>query len=107
SNSGKFALLRLGKMRYGDKNYPEAVELLRRRIALDPNNDEAYYYLGLSYKELKQYPEALNALRQAVALADGKADRHFWLGLLYAQVDSVAEARRGLGGGARVEPTRQ
>jgi len=96
TSSGKFALLRLGKMRYGDKNYPAAVDLLTRRITLDPTNDEAYYYLGLSYKELKQYPEALNALRSAAALADAKADRHFWLGLLYAQVDSVAEAKREL-----------
>jgi len=30
-------------------------DLLQRRIALDPNNGEAYYYIGLSYKEMKQY----------------------------------------------------
>jgi tetratricopeptide (TPR) repeat protein len=94
TGSAKFALTELGKMRFRDRDYPGAIDLLIRRIALDPTSDEAYYYLGLSYKELKQYTDALAALRQAVALADGKADRHFWLGLLYAQVDSVESARQ-------------
>ena len=94
SGSARFALTEMGKMRFREKDYPGAVSLLSRRIALDPNSDEAYYYLGLSYKELKQYTDALNALRQAAVLADAKADRHFWLGLLYAQVDSVEAARQ-------------
>ncbi|HEY6865644.1 MAG TPA: tetratricopeptide repeat protein [Candidatus Eisenbacteria bacterium] len=93
SAGARFALAELGKMRFRDGDYVGAVNLLQRRIALDPNADEAYYYLGLSYKELKQYPQALAALRQATVLADAKADRHFWLGLLYAQVDSVEAAR--------------
>ncbi len=92
--SARFALTEMGKMRFREKDYPQAIELLRRRITLDPTGDEAYYYLGLSYKELKQYTEALDALRQAAVLADAKADRHFWLGLLYAQVDSVEAARQ-------------
>ena len=93
SGSARFALTEMGKMRFRDRDYPAAVELLGRRIALDPTSDEAYYYLGLSYKELKQYTDALAALRQSAALADSKADRHFWLGLLYAQVDSVESAK--------------
>ncbi len=96
ARNGKFALNELGKMKFRDKDYPAAVGYFTRRIALDPNNDEAYYYIGLSDKEMKQYPQALDALRQAAALADGKADRHFWLGLLYAQVDSVPQAQREL-----------
>lgn len=94
TGSARFALTEMGKMRFREKDYPAAIELLSRRITLDPSGDEAYYYLGLSYKELKQYPEALDALRQAAILADAKADRHFWLGLLYAQVDSVVAAQQ-------------
>jgi tetratricopeptide (TPR) repeat protein len=96
SRSGKFAVNELGKMRFRDKQYEEAIGLFQRRIALDPKFDEPYYYLGLSYKELRRYPEALAALRQATVLADTKADRHFWLGIMYAQVDSVAEAKKSL-----------
>jgi tetratricopeptide (TPR) repeat protein len=91
---GRFALNELGKLRFREKDYPAAVSLFRRRIALDPNNDEAYYYIGLSYKEMKKYDEALDALKQAAALAETRADRHFWLGILYEQVDSSAAAER-------------
>jgi tetratricopeptide (TPR) repeat protein len=94
SSSAKFAIGELGKQRYRAKDYTTAIPMFRRRIALDPNNDEAYYYMGLSYKELKQYPDALSALRTAARLADSKADRHFWLGILYAQLDSTAGAAR-------------
>ena len=87
-----FAMNELGKLRFRQKDYPGAVSMLSRRIALDPNSDEAYYFMGLSYKEMKQYPEALDALRHAAELGDAKADRHFWLGILYEQVDSTALA---------------
>ena len=92
TSSAKFALGELGKLRFRGKDYPAAIGLFGRRIALDPENDEAYYYTGLSYKELKQYPEALTALRKAAQLAPGKADRHFWLGIVYAQLDSTQGA---------------
>ena len=99
------ALSEIGKIRFGqaadaaraDKAagvplYRQTIELFERRISLDPGNDEAYYYIGLSYRELGQYPEAITAMRQSASLAEGRADRHFWLGLLYVQADSVGRA---------------
>ncbi len=97
----------IGKMRFGqaadaakaDKAsavpiYEQTIDIFRRRVALDPGSDEAYYYIGLCYRELGQYPEAIAAMRQSANLADGKADRHFWLGLLYVQADSVEQAQQ-------------
>jgi len=91
-SEARFAMNELGKLKFRQKDYPGAVAILGRRIALDPNSDEAYYYMGLSYKEMKQYPEALSALKRAAQLGDGRADRHFWLGIMYEQVDSTALA---------------
>jgi len=91
-SDARFALNEMGKLHFRQKDYPGAVSILQRRIRLDPNNDEAYYYIGLSYKEMKQYPDALNALRQAATLGDAKGDRHFWYGLLLEQADSTAQA---------------
>nr|OLE97402.1 MAG: hypothetical protein AUG75_08760 [Cyanobacteria bacterium 13_1_20CM_4_61_6] len=96
ARDAQFAMGELGKLRFRQKDYPTALTLLQRRIALDPNNGEAYYYIGLSYKEMKQYSEALAALRQAATIDTAKAERHFWLGILYAQQDSVPEAKRAL-----------
>jgi Flp pilus assembly protein TadD len=86
---GKFALLEMAKLRFRQKDYPGTVGLMQRRIALDPNSDEAYYFMGLSYNEMKQLPDAAGALRQATVLAPAKADRHFRLGLVLASMDSV------------------
>lgn len=89
SSDGRFAMLEMAKLQYRQKEYPTAIGTLQRRIALDPNSDEAYYYLGLSHKEMKQLPEALQALRQSVALAPSKGDRHFWLAVTLTQADSI------------------
>ena len=89
SGDAKFAMLELGKTLYRVKDYPNAVSMLQRRIALDANSDEAYYYLGLSLKEMKQLPEAILALRQAANLAPAKGDRHFWLAVTLTQADSI------------------
>ena len=89
SSDGKFAMLEMGKAQYRVKNHPLAIQTLARRIALDPNSDEAYYYRGLSYKEMKQLPEAISDLRQAATLAPTKGDRHFWLAVTLTQADSV------------------
>ena len=87
---GKFALVEMGKLRFRQKDYPGTVGTMQRRIALDPNSDEAYYFMGLSYNEMKQLPEAVAALRQATVLAPAKADRHFRLGIVLASMDSVS-----------------
>jgi tetratricopeptide (TPR) repeat protein len=99
------AMTEIGKLRFGqaadvaktDKPgaiplYRQTMDLFERRIALDPTNDEAYYYVGLCHRELGEIADAITAMRQASAIAPEKPDRHFWLGLLYAQVDSSAQA---------------
>lgn len=101
------ALSEIGKIRFGqaadaarmDKPagvplYLQTIDIFQRRISLDPGNDEAYYYIGLSYRELGQYPDAIAAMRQSASLAEGRPDRHFWLGLLYVQADSVGVAEQ-------------
>jgi tetratricopeptide (TPR) repeat protein len=107
SKDAWFALNESGKLRFRQQDYPGAITMFQRRIALDPSNDEAYYYIGLACKEMKRYPEALDALRQAATLAPAKADRQFWLGILYAQLDSTALARAALERSVGIDSTGQ
>lgn len=107
ASEGKFALNELGKLKFRLKQYPEAIDLLQRRIGLDPDNDEAYYYIGLSYKEMKEYQKSLAALRTAADLSAAKQprfDRYFWLGILYAQVDSTQQARAAFQRAVELDP---
>ena len=96
SSDARFAMNERGKLLVRQKDYPGTIAAMQRRIALDPNGGEAYYYIGLSYKEMKQYGDALAALRRAAAIDTAKADRFFWLGILYAQQDSVPQAKQAL-----------
>ena len=86
----------LGKLTFRQKDYPAVISAMQRRIALDPNSGEAYYYIGLSHKEMKEYEAALVALRRAASIDTAKAERFFWLGILYAQQDSVPQAKHAL-----------
>jgi tetratricopeptide (TPR) repeat protein len=108
STEAKFAINERGKLAFRRKDYAGAIKLFQERIALDPENDEAYYYIGLSYKEMKQYGEALTALRSAAALSEKKEprfDRYFWLGILYAQVDSVPQATQAFERAVQLDST--
>ena len=96
NGDARFAMNERGKLLFRQKDYAGAIAVMQRRIALDPSSGEAYYYIGLSYKEMKQYEDALAALRKAAAIDTAKADRFFWLGILYAQQDSVPQARAAL-----------
>lgn len=96
SSDARFAMVELGKLAFRQKDFPRTAATMERRIALDPSSDEAYYYAGLSYKEMKQFPEAIAALRQSALLAPGKAERHFWLGLVLATADSIPAATEAL-----------
>jgi tetratricopeptide (TPR) repeat protein len=93
SVDAKFAMNELGKLRFSQKDWAGALAQFQRRIALDPSNGEAYYYSGLSYKQLDQLPEAITALERAAAIDTAKADRAFWLGVVYDQQKRIPEAR--------------
>lgn len=105
SFEAKYAMVELGKLRFRERDYPGTVVAMERRNALDPPSDEAYYYAGLSYKEMKELPEAVAALRRSAELAPDKAERHFWLGLVYATVDSIPEAIEELKRSTEIDST--
>ena len=92
SSSAKVAMNEQGKLRFRQKDYAGALASFQRRIALDPNSSEAYFYMGLSQKELKRFPEALESLKKSTALDTTKADRFFWQGVLSDQQKNIPEA---------------
>jgi superkiller protein 3 len=93
ASEAKFAGSELGKLLFRKRDYEGAIRQFERRLALDPGNGEAYYYIGLSRKELKQTPEAMAALQKAASIDSTKGDRFFWLGVLYDGTKQIPEAR--------------
>jgi superkiller protein 3 len=90
-------ILERAKLRYnmGKKDttqYALSIPFFQRKIALDPKSDEAYYYWGLSLREVGKFQEADSALHQAVQIAPNKADRHFWYAVNLVKLGRNAEA---------------
>jgi len=92
-------ILERAKLRYnmGKKDttqYALAIPLFQRKIALDPKSSEAYYYWGLSLREVGKFQDADQALQQAVQLDPNKADRHFWYAVNLVKLDRNPDARK-------------
>ena len=58
----------LGRLRFEQKAYAEAVDYLQRAIASDDRLREAHYYLGLTYARLGRTQEANEQLQIATRL---------------------------------------
>lgn len=93
TSDARFALNEIGKVKFRARDWQGAMGVFQRRIALDPNSAEAYYFIGLSQKELKLPKEALEALRSSVALDSSRADRFFWVGVMSDQQGGIEDAR--------------
>ncbi len=64
---------------------------IRRAVALDPLNPQAYRLLGTVLIGARRYPDAVVALRKALALTPRVANAHDWIGdALMLQGDLVA-----------------
>ena len=85
-------LLLLGRLRYLEKNCPEAENALLRHLALQPNSLNGLMQLGLSLLCQQRWREAAEVFEKAVALKPDFAQGHSNLG--------YARSRSGDGGGA-------
>jgi len=63
--------------------HAKAIGEWQEYLKVDPNSDEAYYYLGLGYLEQKQLDTAILNFEKAVSLNPSNAAAHLNLGLLY------------------------
>ncbi len=76
----------------GVGDYQEAVASLKQATWAQPENEAAYYYLGVAHFQLQQYPEALQAFRQAEQLAPMRSGVRLYIGRVYAQQGAFDEA---------------
>lgn len=66
------ALYLLGRTKYNEQHFEEAVRYLSDCLKLDPKNVKAETNLGLAYERLGKPEDALEAYRAAIALDTGK-----------------------------------
>lgn len=75
------ALLALGRLRVGEKNYEEAIAPLMTLVEIDPKSPDGNYFLGEAYLQIKKGSKAVPYLNEAAKL--GRPEAHLRLATLY------------------------
>ena len=73
--------------------FPQAVEVLRRAVTLDPQHADAHYALGHAYYDLKQWRNAIESLKIALQLNPRDDEARDRLGLARAMLWEEDNAR--------------
>ena len=78
-----YSLFVLGRLKFRQKKYDEAVDALSRAAKLDPQDAQIQNFLGLALSEKGLRGPAEAALRKAIQLDPGYANAHNNLAVLY------------------------
>lgn len=65
------------------RDYPQAIALLKEILVHSDEHPQALLYLGRSYHAVKDYPRAIHIFRFYLRLCPGSAPGHFFLGRSY------------------------
>jgi tetratricopeptide (TPR) repeat protein len=84
--------IELGQLYQQQNKLPEAEEIFKKAIALNPNNNWAYLELGQLYQEQNRLPEAEEIFKKAIALNPNNNWAYLELGELYQQQNTLPEA---------------
>lgn len=58
------------KLYIQQKNYPKAIEALKKEVEKNPKSDEGYYWLGVVYGEQGEFKEMVDALNKSLEISD-------------------------------------
>jgi tetratricopeptide (TPR) repeat protein len=86
------ALYYLGRTKYNENRFEEAVDVFLRCLKLDPKNVKAEDNLGLSYEGMGRTEEAMAAYKTAISWDANDAGPYINLGALLVESNRSAEA---------------
>ena len=78
------------------KNYEAAIPLLQKVVASDPEDADAYNYLGYTHRQLGKMDEAVGFYQQALSIEPDHLGANEYLGELYLQVGDLGKAQKRL-----------
>jgi Flp pilus assembly protein TadD len=93
-----------GILAYDNRNYLDALAHFRTVVALQPEDVDAQFYLGLTLSRLGEYEEAAAALEQVLRLDTSKRYVHHHLGLAYFLQERYEDALVQLELAAQFDP---
>jgi tetratricopeptide (TPR) repeat protein len=82
----------LGRILAGERRFDEALDVIRRGLAVDPDSGDLHNRLGGLYTELGRHDEAIVARQKHTALEPSVPNAHDGLGLSYQWAGRYEEA---------------
>lgn len=86
-------ILHLALKAMADQRDADAMALLKRGVALDPQDGRLQYLLGAMHAQVGMYERAIEELQRAVVLAPDLDMAHFQLGMLLITRGDIVGAR--------------
>ena len=77
-------------------NYDQAIPLLEKVLATDPQSADAYNYMGYSHRKLGRIEQAEGFYRKALAIDPEHLGANEYLGELYLETGHLAKAEERL-----------
>lgn len=76
------ALIALGNLYFDANQYPKAIEVYLRALAIDPKNPDVRTDLGIMYRAVSDYDHAVQQFREAARLSPTHKNSRFNLGVV-------------------------
>jgi tetratricopeptide (TPR) repeat protein len=92
------------KKKNSEKAFESAVAAYKKIIAANPEDDNAHFYLGLSYNKLNEDEDAAKSLREAVKLKPDNVEYQTELGAVYIKLAKYQEAVTALKKALELDP---
>lgn len=93
-----------GLSEVGSKNFVKAQSSLTEAIRLNPNNEEAHYYLGYICAETRNYDCAFKHYEKAISLKPQDWETKFALASLYDELENYDQAKPLLQSAHKIDP---
>ena len=81
-----------GNYHYDNEEYDKAIEIFKKAVELNHDNEFNWQWLGSSYNQNGQYQEAINSLLKAVELNPDDEFNWYWLGRSYNDNEQYQDA---------------
>jgi len=96
SSSDRPSTFDLGEKAVKAKDFGRALSLFKKVVRDDPENADAWNYIGFSHRKLDQLDRALPAYRKALAIDPDHRGANEYLGELYLATGNLGKARERL-----------
>src|SRR5437762_404012 len=82
----------MGKLLDKENKFSEAIPFLNKAIEANPESDDAYFNLALSYTNLGDHEKGLNYFLKVIEINPQRGEAYYYVGLIFKERGDGAKA---------------